>query len=73
MNGSYRTGGTFKLKDVPKEMAVGTGVGLRYDLDFLVIRVDWGMGLHVPYKSGFYNMDSFKDSQSLHFAVGYPF
>jgi len=73
MNGSYRTGGTFKLKDVPKEMAVGTGVGLRYDLDFLVIRVDWGVGLHVPYKSGFYNMDSFKDSQSLHFAVGYPF
>lgn len=73
MNGSYRTGGTFKLKDVPKEMAVGTGVGLRYDLDFLVIRVDWGVGLHVPYKSGFYNMDSFKDSHSLHFAVGYPF
>ncbi len=73
MHGSYRTGGTFKLKDVPKEMALGTGVGLRYDLDFLVIRVDWGIGIHVPYKPGFYNMDSFGNSQSLHFAVGYPF
>ncbi|MBM6993362.1 MAG: BamA/TamA family outer membrane protein [Prevotella sp.] len=73
MHGSYRTGSTFKLKDVPKEMALGTGIGLRYDLDFLVIRVDWGIGIHVPYKSGFYNMDSFGDSQSIHFAVGYPF
>lgn len=68
-----RPGGAFKLKNVPKEMALGTGVGLRYDLDFLVIRVDWGIGLHVPYKSGFYNVGSFKDSQSLHFAIGYPF
>lgn len=73
MHSTYREGGKFKLKNLAKEMALGTGVGLRYDLDFLVIRVDWGIGLHVPYKSGFYNMDSFKDSQSIHFAIGYPF
>ncbi|MGI6243781.1 MAG: BamA/TamA family outer membrane protein [Prevotella sp.] len=73
MHSTYRQGGTFKLKNVLKETALGTGVGLRYDMDFLVIRVDWGVGLHVPYKSGFYNMDSFKDSQSLHLAIGYPF
>lgn len=73
MHHSYRTGGTFKLKNLPRELALGTGVGLRYDLDFLVLRVDWGVGLHVPYKSGFYNVGSFKDSQSIHFAVGYPF
>lgn len=54
-------------------MALGTGVGIRYDLEFFVLRLDWGIGIHVPYKSGFYNMNSFKDSQSLHFAIGYPF
>lgn len=72
----YRHGGQFKFKNAFKEMAVGTGVGLRYDLDFLVLRLDWGVGLHVPYetgKGGFYNMPNFKDSHSLHLAVGYPF
>ncbi|HCJ46959.1 MAG TPA: hypothetical protein DHV83_05290 [Prevotella sp.] len=68
-----RSGGHFEPKNLLKEMALGTGVGLRYDMDFLVIRVDWGVGLHVPYKSGFYNVGSFRDSQSLHFAIGYPF
>ena len=66
----------FKLKDFWKQMAVGTGIGLRYDLDFLVLRLDWGVGLHLPYdtgKSGFYNIDSFKDNNTLHFAIGYPF
>ena len=58
------------------QMALGTGVGLRYDLDFLILRLDWGIGLHVPYptsKHGFYNIDRFRDAQTLHFAIGYPF
>lgn len=66
----------FQLKNIFKEMAVGTGVGIRYDLDFLVLRLDWGIGLHVPYttdKSGFLNADGFKKNQALHFAIGYPF
>lgn len=72
----YRNGAQFKLKNALKEMAVGTGVGIRYDLEFLVLRLDWGLGLHVPYeteKGGFYNIPNFHDGQSLHFAVGYPF
>lgn len=73
MRDDYRTGGKFEMKNALKEMALGTGVGLRYDLEFLVIRLDWGIGLHVPYESGFYNVGNFKDSQSVHFAVGYPF
>lgn len=59
-----------------KNIALGTGVGLRYDLDFLVIRFDVGIGLHAPYKtakSGFYNIERFKDGLGLHFAIGYPF
>lgn len=68
-----RPNSKFKLSKIVEQMAVGTGVGLRYDLDFFVIRVDWGVGLHLPYKSGFYNLPNFKDSQSIHLAIGYPF
>ncbi len=72
----YRSGARFKLKNVLDEMALGTGVGVRYDLEFLVIRVDWGVGIHLPYdtgKGGYYNIPKFKDGQSIHLAVGYPF
>lgn len=66
----------FKFGQFYKQMAVGTGIGVRYDMGMFVVRVDWGVGLHLPYdtgKSGFYNIPSFKDAQSLHLAVGYPF
>lgn len=59
-----------------KSLALGTGVGLRYDLKFLVLRLDLGIGIHAPYetsKKGYYNFEKFKDSMGLHFAVGYPF
>jgi outer membrane translocation and assembly module TamA len=66
----------FKPRKFLKQLATGTGVGLRYDLDFLVVRVDWGLGLHLPYeteKSGYFNIPSFRDMHSLHLAIGYPF
>ena len=65
-----------KIKNVLNQLAVGTGIGIRYDMDFLVIRLDWGVALHYPFdtgKSGFYNIDRFKNSHTLHFAIGYPF
>lgn len=68
-----RPEGQLKLKNLLKEMAVGTGIGLRYDLGFFVIRADWGIGLHLPYKKGWYNISNFKEAQSFHLAVGYPF
>ena len=71
-----RPGGKFSLKDFPDNIAVGTGAGLRYDLSYLVVRVDCGIGLHMPYetgKSGFYNIPTFKDGLGLHLAIGYPF
>ena len=58
------------------DIAVGTGIGLRYNLGFLVIRLDWGVALHLPYdtgKSGYFNIGRFKDAHTLHFAIGYPF
>ena len=75
----YDTGrpeGYFKFKNFLKEMALGTGVGLRYDIGYFMIRLDWGVGLHVPYetgKTGFYNISKFKDAQAFHLAIGLPF
>ena len=69
-------GGQFCIKNLGDQIALGTGVGLRYDLDFLVIRFDLGIGIHAPYntgKSGYYNMPSFGRSLGYHFAIGYPF
>lgn len=71
-----RENGRFSFKDFLQQIALGTGFGLRYDLDFLVLRLDWGIGLHLPYKtnkSGFYNIENFKDGYGFHFAIGYPF
>jgi hypothetical protein len=59
-----------------KSIALGTGFGLRYDLKFLVLRLDLGIGIHAPYdtgKRGYYNIPKFKDGIGIHFAVGYPF
>ena len=71
-----RPGGEFTLKNFAKSIALNTGVGVRYDLTFLVIRLDLGIALHVPYetgKSGYYNIPKFKDGLGFHFAIGYPF
>lgn len=59
-----------------RHIALGTGAGIRYDLDFLVLRLDLGIALHAPYetaRSGFYNIEKFKNGLGLHFAIGYPF
>ena len=67
-----------KIGDTPffKSLAVGTGLGFRYDMEFLVLRLDFGVGIHAPYdtgKSGYYNIKKFSDGFGIHFAVGYPF
>ena len=71
-----RPGAKFTLKDFGKQIALGTGVGLRYDLEFLVLRLDVGIGLHAPYETsrkGYYNIPKFWDGLGWHFAIGYPF
>ena len=71
-----RPGGRLKAGHFFKDLALGTGCGFRYDMDFLVIRFDVGIGLHLPYetgKSGYYNLPRFKDGMGYHFAIGYPF
>lgn len=75
-NDPSRPGGKLEGKRFFKDLAVGTGVGLRVDISMLVIRGDLGIGIHAPYntgKRGYYNMTSFKNSLAFHLAIGYPF
>ena len=71
-----RPGGEIRLKDFPEQIALNTGVGVRYDLGILVVRVDFGLGLHAPYdtgRKGYFNLNPLKDGFAWHFAIGYPF
>ncbi|WP_239469226.1 BamA/TamA family outer membrane protein [Bacteroides caecigallinarum] len=73
---SARPDAQFTFNHFFDSIALGTGAGIRYDLDFLVLRLDLGIALHVPYdtgKKGYYNIPRFKDGMGLHFAIGYPF
>lgn len=75
-NDPERPGGTLRAKSFLRDLALGTGVGVRLDISMLVVRLDLGVGIHAPYdtgKSGYYNMTSFGNSLALHLAIGYPF
>lgn len=71
-----RPGGSINAHRLGKDIALGTGFGLRYDLQFLVVRFDVGIGIHAPYNTGhrgYYNMGKFWNTLGFHLAVGYPF
>ncbi len=73
-----RPGGALSWKTLGKDIALGTGLGLRYDIaGYLVVRLDVGVPLHAPYdtgRSGYYNIaGSFWKNLRLHLAIGYPF
>ncbi|MCM1036351.1 MAG: BamA/TamA family outer membrane protein [Bacteroides sp.] len=71
-----RPGGELRGSTFLRDIALGTGVGLRFDISMLVIRADLGIGIHAPYNTGhggYYNMESFGKSLAFHLAIGYPF
>lgn len=71
------------------QTALGTGAGLRLDIEGLVIRLDLGVGIHAPcqtYKydkegkpdftkpiTTYFNMPSALDALRVNFGIGYPF
>ena len=81
--------GIFNNPDFARQIALGTGAGLRLDIDGLVIRLDLGVGIHAPYqtfkytKEGtadtsqpiktYFNIPSALDALRLNFGIGYPF
>ncbi len=66
---------TFESLEDLKELALGTGFGLRYDLDFFVVRFDLGFKTYNPAnekgKQWFYDYD-FAHSV-FNFGINYPF
>ncbi len=74
-NDPMRPDGALNGKTFFKDIALGTGIGLRVDIGMMVIRGDLGYGLHVPYDNGsshYFNIP-FKDAFAFHLAIGYPF
>ena len=78
-----KTGAGFQFNSFYKELAVSTGVGVRFDLTFLIFRFDLGMPIRKPYlpegsrwvfnKIDFGSSQWRKDNLILNVAIGYPF
>ncbi|MDY6348327.1 MAG: BamA/TamA family outer membrane protein [Bacteroidales bacterium] len=80
--------GFFGNPDLAKQIALGTGAGLRLDIDGLVVRLDLGVGIHAPYQTyryskdgtpdltrpinSYYNLPAL-DGLRVNFSIGYPF
>lgn len=81
-----RPGAEFKFDKFIRQMALGGGIGLRFDFSFLLIRLDAALKIVDPARPlgsrfilepGFYDAP-FNDKRrtepvAIHFAIGYPF
>ncbi len=65
----------FHFNDFYKQLALNTGLGLRLDFSYFVVRLDWGIQLRNPgWERGHEWIRRFKLSNTaLHFGIGYPF
>lgn len=71
-------GGQFSFDTFYEQIACSVGLGLRFDFNFLLLRVDGGMKVYDP--SGATTMEKWRirhidswDDFALHLAIGYPF
>lgn len=81
---TLRPGAEFQIKNLYKQLAIGTGLGARLDFSYFVIRFDWGIPLKKPYptqnNSGWYigewalgDSRWRRDNVIWNIAIGYPF
>jgi outer membrane protein assembly factor BamA len=73
-----REGAVFKFDNFYKQIAVGSGLGLRFDFTYFLFRLDLGMKMRDPslpegrrFIPGNYRITT--DHFNLTFAIGYPF
>ncbi len=74
--------GDFRWETFTRQIALGTGFGIRYDLEFFVLRFDFGLKVYDPYRQRIV-LDDFswrrpfntREDNYLNFnlGVGYPF
>ena len=68
----------FRVQDIPLTLAGDWGLGLRVNLDFILVRLDVGFKVHEPNRDPgrrwLKPRDWFsRDGAAIHFGVGYPF
>lgn len=73
-----REGALFKFNEFYKQIAFGTGTGLRFDMSYFILRLDLGMKLRDPSVSEnrgwIIGSRSYTNNDfNLTFAIGYPF
>ena len=67
--------GVFHWDKFYKQLGFNTGLGLRIDIKFVILRLDWGIQLHNPNRPEAERwIHNFKwRNTALNFGVGYPF
>ena len=72
-----RPGAEFNFNTFTDQLAVGTGMGLRFDFNFFILRLDVGLPLRTPYTENGSNwLNSISKSwhdKVFNLAIGYPF
>jgi outer membrane protein assembly factor BamA len=73
----YRPGAEFRFDTFASQLAVGTGIGFRFDFNFFILRTDFGFPLRMAYATDESNwIGSTKemfDGMVFNLAIGYPF
>ena len=73
--------GEFRFNRFYKELALNSGVGIRFDFSYVVFRVDWGISLHDPslvdderWIIKYFSRNRWVfDHSAVNFAIGFPF
>ena len=58
-----------------KTSSLSTGLGLRLDINFVVVRFDWGIKLYDPVSFQWRGIDKWfkRGGFAFQFGIGYPF
>jgi len=69
-------GGTFKIDEFYKQLAIGSGIGLRLNFGYFIFRLDAGIPMHdpaLPEGERWVKFNKLTKRTNLNFGIGYPF
>lgn len=74
---NYDESAVFRFKTLPESIGLDWGLGIRVNLNFILLRIDGGIRLHDPSREAGNRWvpvkEWFKGNYAIHFGVGYPF